>query len=310
MSPRAHTALHGFLLVHAAIWLLWLAYAFLVADAPPQRDWFVLREVGVAFVHGDFASLYIDRFVPEGRMFFQYPPFVLYPLALLAIVPPMVAYAMVCATQLAAAGAMLVLLFRLARTPDADLAIAGVFGSAAMSSVIVSGQSSALLGTRRHRRRRRRRREALVRRRGAHRVAPRQAELAARARGVRRVEGRPACARGTRRTIVVLLAEHVPLASLWQEFFRVAPHVESFKPAYPAFKEITLPRVPEEPRDPARNCDGDLGRDVRRARVAPPRRVAERTTVRPPARGDDALRDLARTCTSASTTASCSPVPA
>ena len=142
MTSRAHIALHGFLLVHAAIWLLWLAYAFVLADEPPQRDWFVLREVGVAFVHGDFGSLYIDRWVPEGRMFFQYPPFVLYPLALLALVPPMVAYAMVCATQLAAAGAMLVLLFRLARTPDADLAIAGVFGSAAISSVIVSGQSA------------------------------------------------------------------------------------------------------------------------------------------------------------------------
>jgi len=240
MSPRAHTALHGFLLVHAAIWLLWLAYAFLVADAPPQRDWFVLREVGVAFVHGDFASLYIDRFVPEGRMFFQYPPFVLYPLALLAIVPPMVAYAIVCATQLAAAAAMLVLLFRLARTPDADLAIAGVFGSAAMSSVIVSGQSSALL--------------ALVITAAAVAVAEKRSFTGGVLVGLLLAKpnwlpvlaafvvwkgGRRALA-GLVATIVVLLVSTIPLASLWQEFFRVAPHVESFKPAYPAFKEITL----------------------------------------------------------------------
>jgi hypothetical protein len=240
MSPRAHTALHGFLLVHAAIWLLWLAYAFVLADAPPQRDWWVLREVGVAFVHGDFASLYIDRWVPEGRMFFQYPPFVLYPLALLAVVPPMVAYAMVCATQLAAAAATLVLLFRLARTPDADLAVAGVFGSAAMSSVIVSGQSSALL--------------ALVVTAAAVAVAEKRSFTAGVLIGLLLAKpnwlpvlaafvvwkgGRKALA-GLAATLVVLLLSTIPFASLWQDFFQVAPHVESFKPAYPAFKEITL----------------------------------------------------------------------
>ena len=240
MSPRAHTALHGFLLVHAAIWLLWLCYAFGLADAPPQRDWFVLREVGVAFVHGDFASLYIDRWVPEGRMFFQYPPFVLYPLALLGLVPPMVAYAMVCATQLAAAAAMLVLLFRLARTPDADLAIAGVLGSAAMSSVIVSGQSSALL--------------ALVVTAAAVAVAEKRSFAAGAIVGLLLAKpnwlpllaafvlwkgGRRALA-GLAATIAVLLLSTLPFSELWRDFFQVATHVESFKPAYPAFKEITL----------------------------------------------------------------------
>lgn len=240
MTSRARTALHGFLLFHAAVWLLWLGYAFVLASEPPQRDWFVLREVGLAFVRGDLASIYIDRWVPEGRMFFQYPPFVLYPLTLLAAVPPLAAYAMVCATQLAAAGATLALLFRLARTPDADLAIAGVFGSAAMSSVIVSGQSSALL--------------ALVATAAAVAIAEGRSFLAGALVGLLLTKPNwlPVLAvfvvwKGGRRalfglaaTVLVLLVSTVPFAELWEEFFRIPAHVESFKPGYPAFKEITL----------------------------------------------------------------------
>jgi hypothetical protein len=240
MESRAHVALHGFLLVHAAIWLLWLAYAFFFASEPPQRDWFVLREVGLAFVHGDYDSLYVDRWVPEGRMFFQYPPFVLYPLALLALVPPMVAYAMVCASQLAAVAAMFVLLFRLARTPDADLAVAGVLGSAAMSSVIVSGQSSALL--------------ALVVTAAAVAVAEGRSLLAGALVGLLLAKpnwlpvvaafvvwkgGRRALV-GLSATVLVLLLSTIPFAELWHDFFGIPAHVESFKPDYPAFKEITL----------------------------------------------------------------------
>src|SRR5690348_16663138 len=102
MSPREPAVLQAFLFLHAAISGVWLVYAFAPSTAPPERDWFVLREVAVAFVHGDFGSLYIVRQIPDGWMFFQYPPFVLYALAPLALVPPMVAYAGICVTQLVA----------------------------------------------------------------------------------------------------------------------------------------------------------------------------------------------------------------
>ena len=77
--------------------------------------------------------------------FFRYPPFVLYLIAPLALVPAMAAYAIVCVTQLLAAVASLRLLFRIHRPQSPDLLFAGVLGSAAMAHVIVSGQNSALL---------------------------------------------------------------------------------------------------------------------------------------------------------------------
>ena len=141
----AKDVLHVVLVLHVTIWLVWLVYAFGLAPSPPERDWFVLREVGKSFLARDWTSVYVDRQVAEGTMFFRYPPFVLYLLAPLAAVPPMVAYAMVCAVQLAAAMWTLVLLFRIRKPKEPDLVIAAAFGSAAMAHVIVTGHSSALL---------------------------------------------------------------------------------------------------------------------------------------------------------------------
>jgi hypothetical protein len=143
--PVTKDVLHVVLVLHVAIWVLWLAYAFGLAPSPPERDWFVLREVGKSFLAGDWTSVYVDRQVAEGTMFFRYPPFVLYLLAPLAAVPPMAAYALVCAVQLVAAMSTLVLLFRIRKPKEPDLVVAAAFGSAAMSHVIVTGQNSALL---------------------------------------------------------------------------------------------------------------------------------------------------------------------
>jgi hypothetical protein len=241
MSPRVRVLVHGALLLHASIWGLWLVYTFALAPEPPQRDWYVLREVAVAFVHGDFGSLYIDRQTPDGWMFFQYPPFVLYALAPLALVPPMVAYAFVCAIELAAAGATLALVFRLRHTADADLAVAGVFGSAAMSSVIVSGQSSALL--------------TVVVAAATVACAGGRSFLAGALVGLLLAKpnwlpvfaafvvwkgGRRALA-GLAVACAALVASTLPLGTQpWVEFFQVPAHVQGFKHAYPAFKEITL----------------------------------------------------------------------
>jgi hypothetical protein len=134
------------LFFHAARWVSWLWYAFFVnPSAVRERDWFALREVAKSFVAGDWAAVYADRTASEGTAFFRYPPFVLYVITPLATMPPMVAYAVVCAIQILATVAILILLFRIGRPKDPELIVAAVFGSAAMTHVIVSGQNSALL---------------------------------------------------------------------------------------------------------------------------------------------------------------------
>jgi hypothetical protein len=142
----ARDILNIVLFFHAAQWVSWLWHAFVVdPSAVRERDWSTLYEVAKAFVAGDRAAIYVDRALSDGTNFFRYPPFVLYFIAPLAAVRPMVAYAIVCATQLLAAACMLALLFRIRKPRDAELNVAAVFGSAAMAHVIISGQNSALL---------------------------------------------------------------------------------------------------------------------------------------------------------------------
>jgi len=134
------------LFFHAARWVSWLWHAFVLdPSAVRERDWWTLREVATSFVAGDWAAVYADRALSNGTNFFRYPPFVLYFIAPLAEMPPMAAYALVCAVELLAAIAILLLLFRIRRPHDPELNVAAVFGSAAMAHVIVSGQTSALL---------------------------------------------------------------------------------------------------------------------------------------------------------------------
>lgn len=71
MTRRAaKDVLHFVLFAHAVTWVAWLGYAFAVAPSPPERDWFVLREIGRSFLAGDWASVYADRQTAEGTMFF------------------------------------------------------------------------------------------------------------------------------------------------------------------------------------------------------------------------------------------------
>jgi len=123
------------LFVHAALWVKQLYCAFGVASSPPKGDWFFLREVARSFIDGDWRTLYSDRELPSGIYFFRYPPVVLYLITPLAVIPPMIAYALVCAAQLAATAAALTLLFRFQKPRDTRLIVAGVFGSAALCHV-------------------------------------------------------------------------------------------------------------------------------------------------------------------------------
>jgi len=145
-ARTAKRVLHDVLVVHAALWVVYFLHAlFGPPSSPIDRDWFALREVARSFVGGDWAHLYTDRVLSSGTQFFRYPPFVLYLIAPLAVVPPMVAYALVCLVQLAAAVFALLLLFRIRKPTEPRLNFVAVFGSAAMVHVIVSGQNSAVL---------------------------------------------------------------------------------------------------------------------------------------------------------------------
>jgi hypothetical protein len=141
----AKEILHFVLICHAALWVGILGYKLVLNPAPPDGDWFVLREVARSFLAGDWSSIYSDRQLPTGTYYFRYPPFVLYLIAPLALIPPMVAYVVVCATQLAAAAGTLWVLCRIRRPAEMRILVAGVFGSAALAHVINSGQNSALL---------------------------------------------------------------------------------------------------------------------------------------------------------------------
>lgn len=150
MKGKGGTAAREILTVvlffHAARWVSWLWHAFVVdPSAVRERDWWTLREVARSFVAGDWGAVYVDRALSNGTNFFRYPPFVLYLIAPLAAIPPLAAYAVVCAIQLVAAVVILLLLFRIRRPREAELNVAAVLGSAAMAHVIVSGQNSALL---------------------------------------------------------------------------------------------------------------------------------------------------------------------
>lgn len=118
---------------------------FSTTDNPEvwQRDWYQLWLAGHRFDTGAWTELYSREFT-EGA-FWLYPPYALYLVAPLGLLPPVVAYGVVIGIEGLAFAACLALLVRggLDRAP---LPLAtSTFGSAAFVSVIVMGQSSALL---------------------------------------------------------------------------------------------------------------------------------------------------------------------
>ena len=242
MSARtAKEILHDVLFVHAALWVGILAYKLVLHRAPPDGDWFVLREVARSFLASDWNSLYSDRQLSTGTYYFRYPPFVLYLIAPLAVIPPMVAYVVVCVTQLTAAAFTLWLLCRIRRPAEMRIVIAGVFGSAALCHVINTGQNSALL--------------ALVIGVAAYCWASGRNVLAGACIGVLAckpnwlpVFGAFVLWRGGLRagaalalTTASLLLSTLPLgAGLWGEFFAMTTRAGRIAAIYEAYMEITL----------------------------------------------------------------------
>ena len=237
----AKEILHFVLICHAALWVAILAYKLVLNPAPPDGDWFVLRDVARSFLAGDWSSIYSDRQLPTGTYYFRYPPFVLYLIAPLALIPPMVAYVVVCATQLAAAACTLRVLCQIRRPAEMRILVAGVFGSAALAHVINSGQNSALL--------------ALVIGSAAYGWATGRNVLAGVCAGLLACKPNwlPVFAafalwRGGLRagvalalTIASLVLSTLPLgAGLWREFFAMTARAGRIAAIYDAYMEITL----------------------------------------------------------------------
>jgi hypothetical protein len=233
--------LHFVLICHAALWVGILAYKLVLNPTASDGDWFVLREVARSFLAGDWSSIYSDRELPTGTYYFRYPPFVLYLIAPLALIPPMAAYVVVCATQLAAAAGTLWVLCRIRRPAEIRILIAGVFGSAALAHVVNSGQNSALL--------------ALVIGVAAYGLATGRNVLAGVCVGLLACKPNwlPVFAafvlwRGGLRaglalvlTAASLILSTLPLgAGLWREFFSMTAGAGRIAAIYEAYMEITL----------------------------------------------------------------------
>jgi glycosyl transferase family 87 len=241
-ASTAKRLLHDVLAVHAALWVVYLLHALF---GPPtssiERDWYALREVARSFVGGDWASLYADRVLSSGTQFFRYPPFVLYLIAPLGVVPPTIAYALVCVVQVAAAVFALLLLHRIRKPAEPRLNFVAVFGSAAMIHVILSGQNSAVL--------------ALVIAAAGVFWASGRVALAGACIGLLACKpnwlpvfvafvlwrGGLRAGAATAFTVAALALSTYPMgAGVWQEFLGMTLRASEISTGYAAYKEITL----------------------------------------------------------------------
>jgi hypothetical protein len=110
-------------------------------------DWWFLRLVARHFVAGDIERLYaVGAQALDPQYFWRYPPFALFFVAPLAMVPDHLAHGCVILVQLVALGASMVLMARLVdlRGYAIEWALA-IALSAPFFSVLVTGQNSALI---------------------------------------------------------------------------------------------------------------------------------------------------------------------
>lgn len=127
---------------------LWIGLVVSRAGTPEvwRRDWYCLYAAGRAFRLGGAEGLYVSQ-CAEGY-FWLYPPYVLYPYAVLSHLTPAAMYALVVVEILAATGLALHFLRRglIPASPDRFRTLALlVVGSAAFNGTVVTGQHSALL---------------------------------------------------------------------------------------------------------------------------------------------------------------------
>ena len=131
-----------------------MAYLGATDPEPLQRDWRCLWEAGHGFNHGRWDDLYAKWFNPndhsgicQAGYFWLYPPYALYPVAILAFFPLQWAYSVVLIGVYGCFALSMVLMGRLYpnNTSSVNVFALGVLASAPMCSVVVTGQNSAWL---------------------------------------------------------------------------------------------------------------------------------------------------------------------
>lgn len=139
------SVMHFVVGAHALFLVLW---AMVIATSGPQQsDWALLKAVADHFVAGDTANLYSrgpDFLVPN--YLWLYPPFVLFPLSVLALLPPLGAYLLLAFGAVAATARSVLLLDRVLKVgPVRELWMLAVFCSAPLLTTVVTGQLSGFI---------------------------------------------------------------------------------------------------------------------------------------------------------------------
>ncbi|MGD8495452.1 MAG: glycosyltransferase family 87 protein [Gemmatimonadales bacterium] len=147
--PLSRRALHLLLAALAVAGVgLWIGFVVSRAGMPElwRRDWYCLYAAGRAFRTGGAGGLYAGQCA--AGYFWLYPPYLLYPYALLSHLTPTSTYALVVVEIFAATGMALHFLRRGLQPTSTErfqtLALL-VVASAAFNGTVVTGQHSALL---------------------------------------------------------------------------------------------------------------------------------------------------------------------
>ena len=139
----AHLGLAG--LAVAAIGL-WLSYLWINRGDPGawQRDWYCFYSAGAVFLESGPDAVYRQQCIEH--YFWLYPPYMLYPYALAALLPPLAWYGLAVVGVIAATLTSLVLLSRSLPNPPAFESVAlATLGSALFFATVATGQHSAVL---------------------------------------------------------------------------------------------------------------------------------------------------------------------
>ncbi len=136
----------GLLVVGLVALFAWWSVVLQATDpAEWRRDWYCFWETGTAVLGGQRTDLYTPDYAGASGYFWLYPPYALYPAALLGLLPPGAAYVVLTVLILGLAGGAVATLARASPRGRDDAATMALvfFASAPLNSVVVTGQNSA-----------------------------------------------------------------------------------------------------------------------------------------------------------------------
>jgi hypothetical protein len=208
-----------------------------VQSTPLDNDFQFIRSMGSHLLDGELDAIYATD---HGGFFWRFPPFVLYPAALFALIPPVPAYWIKAILEVAAVAVSLSLLSRLfPHMRHRDVAVLVVVASSPMLALLATGQNSGVI--------------LLVITSGlflAHRgrmirafgiwgvlVAKPNIGLGFGALALIRRRTREIVAVAGSAAVIVITS--LPILGLWDDFVEATFRSEEIRATYPAAKQIT-----------------------------------------------------------------------